>query len=192
MTCIAAIKGANGSIHMAGDRQASYSNNALAMAEPKVMARNGFVYGVTGSHRTANILRHGFSEPPKLAGQEFMNYMVNSWIPAWVECLQKHGQKEVIHNISNQEAWLMIGHEGRLFIMASDFSMVEEVYPYAAIGCGGNLAKGALAVIESFQEDMPPSARLMAAIGTAILHDSFCGGQIDIVELEFQKEGDRP
>lgn len=184
MTCIAAIKEKDGTIYMAADRQSTAGNMKMASSEPKVFVRGEFAYGVTGAHRIANILRYAFKEPPKAVGQSLMDYFVNSWIPTWTECLHHHGQKQIVHNVTHSEAWLMIGHEGKLMMMAGDFTIIEEEHPYAAIGSGGDFAKGALNVMRQSSDTQNANITLRKAVLAAIEHDTYCSGPVDIIELK--------
>lgn len=179
MTCIAAIKDPNGDIHMGADSQISCGNDLHDAVEPKIFLRNAFLYGVAGPHRIHNILKHSFTEPPRHMHQDAMAYLVNDWVPAWMQCLDRHGQRKIENNLHSQDsAWILIAHDTRLFAVAYDLSVMEVWEPFYAMGSGSDIARGALNILCMIPNELDYHAKLSYAIGAAMRYNAGCGGMM--------------
>lgn len=189
MTCIAAIKAPNGDIHMGADGLISCGYDLHDAVEPKIFLRNAFLYGVAGPHRIHNILKHSFSEPPKAVNQDAMTYLVNDWVPAWMNCLDRHGQRQIKNNLHSQDgAWILIAHDMRLFAVAYDLSVMEVWEQFYAMGSGSDIARGALSILCLFPNEFDYMAKINYAINAASRYNAGCGGVTNYLVLENPKK----
>jgi ATP-dependent protease HslVU (ClpYQ) peptidase subunit len=91
--------------------------------------------------------------------------MVNAFVEATRECL-KTGGAATREKEAEQGGTFLVGVRGRLFIVESDYQVVEPVAPFAAIGSGAPYALGSLATSRG-----APAARVKQALTVA---ERFC------------------
>ena len=58
----------------------------------------------------------------------------------------------------------LVGYEGRLFYVGSDYQVGESVDPYDAVGCGSDYAKGAMAAMIQLQSVGDPKQMIEIAL----------------------------
>jgi ATP-dependent protease HslVU (ClpYQ) peptidase subunit len=80
---------------------------------------------------------------------------------------------------------LLVGFQGRLFILAGSYGVVEAGHAYNAIGSGDELALGALYATR----DLPPERRLRLALRAAARHDVYVSAPFQIERLPAGGEG---
>lgn len=147
-TCVVAIKRKDtGDICMAGDSAGSSGWKTATFKDEKVFKKGSFLYGYTSSYRMGQLLQYELSEPDVGEHQDISTYMRTTYIDAVRECFKGAGYASVD---SNKESGgiFMVAFRGRLFVVESNFQVLEPDYPYYAIGCGQETALGALRVIE--------------------------------------------
>jgi ATP-dependent protease HslVU (ClpYQ) peptidase subunit len=82
---------------------------------------------------------------------------------------------------------LLVGFQGRLFILDGAYGVVEGRHGYNAIGSGQELALGALYATR----DLPPERRLRLALRAAARHDVYVSAPFQIERLPATPEEDR-
>jgi hypothetical protein len=107
-----------------------------------------FVVGGVGSPRLIQLMQYGFNLP--LRGEEALNtYMVNTFIPAWIDFLDNSGALYVKDSVSQMEDTSFIfGIGPNLFTMYGDFQIAHHTDEYSAIGAGEEFALGSLFTTE--------------------------------------------
>lgn len=164
MTCIVGVR-QNGKVWLGGD-SAGIAGWELRAVDLKVFQRGPFLYGVAGSVRVSNLIRYAFQPPAPLMSLSI--YMVTTWIDALRDCLKAGGVAGKNNEVEElTDSALLVGIQGRLFSVYSDYQVSEDQAAYAGVGCGAATALGALAV--SWQ--LPPAARCRAALRAAELHN---------------------
>ena len=170
MTCIVALKAKKGTRHqvvMGGDSAAVSRLDVCVRKDPKVFRSGGFVIGYAGSFRMGQLLRFKL-RPPPVKRKDLFEYMCTVFIDEVRKILKKGGFTEIDNNVEHGGVFL-VGARGRIFEIESDFQVGEAMADYAAIGCGGCYALGALAASSGLE----PGARVMQALGIA---EKFSGG----------------
>jgi hypothetical protein len=147
MTCIVGLV-ENGVIYMGGDSAACDSSSLQIIREPKVFKKDDFLFGVSGNPRMSDILRYNFEIPRKDINESILGYMHQYFIPELKECLSENGILIKRDEITSSDAWVMIGYEGRLFILESHFHLSESSLNYNAVGSGMDAALGCLYGLE--------------------------------------------
>jgi len=147
MTCIVGIETSKGVI-IGGD-SAGVAGYALRVrADEKVFTRTGgradWVFGFTSSFRMGQLIRHAFSPPlvPE-KDEDIDKYMVTVFIDALRECFKDGGYLEK-YDAAESGGTFLVGVRGRLYEIESDFQVARPSTGYEAVGCGGNIAIGAL------------------------------------------------
>lgn len=152
MTCIVGV--ADGENVWIGADSASGGDDGWAIARvtsPKVFplqmkgTHQRLLIGYTSSFRMGQILQHHLELPEKripVPGHEEW-YVIDPLIPLIRAALKEHGFTKIEHNEETGGVFL-IGLQGHLFRIDSDFHVRERVESYEAIGCGVNFALGSL------------------------------------------------
>lgn len=185
MTVIASIID-NGTIWMASDQQSS--GWAKLIHECFKVFRNGdFLIGVSGNVRIINLLRHSFEPPKRHPDVDIEKFMATEFVNAMRLCLQNGGQLENSKGVESAWQEIIVGHQGKIFIVASDFSVVPLKAPWMATGSGDAVALGSLWATSTLE--WTPEQRLENAVQAAIAMDVYCGGRPEIMCLPGKKEG---
>jgi ATP-dependent protease HslVU (ClpYQ) peptidase subunit len=153
-----------GRVWMGGD--SAFSNMAtheiIACSNQKVFKVGAFLVGVCGSARVADVLRYSFTAPKHARRLEVGRYMRTVFLDAAREAFRRSGlyQKDEPEKI---DAQVLLGYRGRLFVLEEDLHIHEAIDDFAAIGSGGQVASGAMAVTRS----AAPRKRILSAMQAA-------------------------
>lgn len=152
MTCIAGV--ADGKNVWIGGDSASGGEDGWAIARvvaPKVFplqikgTNQRLLIGYTSSFRMGQIIQYHLrlpDNPIPVPGLE-QRYVIDPLIPLIRAALKEHGFTKIEHNEETGGVFL-IGLQGHLFRIDSDFHVRERLDGYEAIGCGAAFALGAL------------------------------------------------
>jgi len=163
MTCIAGIA-RRGTVWIGGDSAGANSSWQLQLrAEPKVFRSGPFLIGYTTSFRMGQLLAHALHPPERLASRDLMTFMVTDFVDAVRSCLKAGGFAKAEHGVESAGEFL-VGIEGRLFCVQSDYNVGETADGLAACGCAEHAALGAL---HALGERVAPERRIERALEIA-------------------------
>jgi ATP-dependent protease HslVU (ClpYQ) peptidase subunit len=111
---------------------------------PKVFRNDGMLIGSCGNARQGQLLRWALKVPDHDPRLDIEKYMVKTFIDAVRECFKAGGVGKLDNNVESNLGAFIVGYRGRLFIVYSDYQVRMPVKPYAAVGCGDQIANGAL------------------------------------------------
>lgn len=156
-----------GRVHLGGDSAGVSGYRLTVRRDPKTFTTGPYVMGFTTSFRMGQLLHHAFKAPHPEGNLD--RFMVTTFIDALRTCLKDGGwaQKE-----SEQEraGSFLIGIHSRLYAIDADYQVGEPADGYTAVGCGDELALGALHATATL--GMKPRARLTAALAAADHHSA--------------------
>lgn len=182
MTCIVGLIH-DGTVYIGGDSAGIAGYSLTVRADEKVFANGPFLMGFTTSFRMGQLLRykltpptHPYVEPGQL--MDVPKYMVTCFIDAVRECLKAGGYAEKL-NEQESGGKFLVGYSGRLFIIDSDYQVGESLDGYAAVGCGADIALGALHATMTVE----PRTRVMRALAAAERHSAGVRGPF-VIELQ--------
>jgi ATP-dependent protease HslVU (ClpYQ) peptidase subunit len=121
------------------------------------------------------LLRWSFA-PPKPDTARLDRFMVTEFVDAARAALKAGGWAKKDSEQEEGGQWL-VGVAGRLFEICGDYQVAEPTVGYAAIGCGGQIAHGALHATPT----MPPRRRLQLALEAAAHHSAGVHGPFTYV-----------
>ena len=170
MTCIIGVVN-DGKVYIGGDSAATAGLSLILRADEKVFINDRFVMGFTTSFRMGQILRYKFSPPKPHKNEDLMEYMVTDFIDALRSCLKSAGYAQK-NNEEESGGTFLVGVGGRLFSVEDDYQVGETMCGYHAVGCGHDLAKGALHVTPKAD----PKPRILAALEAAAFHSAGVSG----------------
>jgi ATP-dependent protease HslVU (ClpYQ) peptidase subunit len=117
-----------------------------------------FVVGFSGNFAVGQFLRFDFHWDP-------VSYPIERWLITVVQPKLKH---KIVKRFEKSEEWnLLIGIEGRIFLLSPCGDVEETIKPFAAIGSGSDCAMGALEALYLTNVDMPSWERVETALYAA-------------------------
>jgi ATP-dependent protease HslVU (ClpYQ) peptidase subunit len=161
MTCIAGVVQDN-KVYIGADSAGVANLSLIVRADRKVFRNGEFVMGFTSSFRMGQLLRYSFIPPKRHVDSDVDKFMATDFIDAVRNCLKAGGYAEK-HAESERAGVFLVGYAGRLFRIECDYQVGEALDGYDAIGCGGEVALGALFATLSH----PPRERLEIALRAA-------------------------
>jgi ATP-dependent protease HslVU (ClpYQ) peptidase subunit len=165
VTCIAGVVD-HGGVWIGADSASADDQWALSIVRNvKVFKREAadgtWLFGFTWSWRMGQLLEHAL-KLPGIGSLDLYAYMVTEFVDAVRDCL-KTGGFATKDKEAESGGQFMVGHAGRLFLIHSDYQVAEPADPFTAIGCGANVALGALHALGHVE----PTPRIMAALTAA-------------------------
>lgn len=161
MTCIAGLV-AEGKVWMGADSAGASGYDLKVRADKKLVVIGQFLMGFTTSFRMAQVLSHGFTPPQRHPDRDVMAFMVCEFIDSVRNALKAAGYARKDSEVESGGDFL-VGYEGRLFHICSDYQVAESADAFNAVGCGAAYAQGSL----FSTPDLPPHARIAMALRAA-------------------------
>jgi hypothetical protein len=132
-----------------------------------VFQRGPYLMGFTTSFRMGQLLRWSL-EAGEPTG-DLDEFMATVFVDAVRKCLKDGGFAK--KDAEREEGGtFLVGVNGRLFTVHNDYQVAAQVSPYAAVGCGADIALGALYATQPGAGD--PSGRLLLALAAAERHSA--------------------
>lgn len=155
-------------IYIGGDSAGIDNYDLVIRADEKVFSVGPYIMGFCGSFRVGQLLRYSLT-PPAPRAKDLSRFMATTFVDAVRKCLSDGGAAFKEHG-TEQGGTFLVGVKGRLFCIESDYQVGEAEHPFMAIGCGAQIAHGAL---YAQSKTMPPKARVLQALEAA---QRFSGG----------------
>lgn len=171
MTCIVAIEH-EGKVWMGGDSAATRDDDIVCRSNEKVFINGEFIIGYSGSFRIGQILQYAF-KPPKqnLFKQTDMEYMVVDFIDALRKTLKEKGAMMEEKEGDAQDSEFIVGYQGKIYVIESDFNVGRPLHNYASCGVGMDYALGCLynmpeemSVVSQIEKALSASAEFCSAV----------------------------
>lgn len=179
MTCIVGLVHGD-RVYIGGDSAGVAGYSLTVRSDPKVFVNKGFAMGFTSSFRMGQLLRFKFTPPPVPEGKDPYAYMVDDFVEEVRKCLRAGGylKKE---NDREEGGTFLVGWRGALYEIDSDMQVGISGEPFAAVGCGYDLAKGALAAILTTRKGSMPVVAIKHALEIAEAHSAGVRGPFTVV-----------
>lgn len=163
MTCVVGLVD-SGRVWMGADSAGMDDRYAMQIRkDPKVFRVGGTVFGFTSSFRMGQLLAHSL-RLPDLPGRsdDLMGWMVGTLIGEVRRTLKDGGYARKDAE-QEQGGVFLVGIRGRLFMVDCDYQVGETICGYNAVGCGDQIALGALFA----SPDRSPHERVLTALSAA-------------------------
>lgn len=177
MTCIAGVVH-DGKVYIGGDSAGVGGYSLSVRADEKVFVNGSFLFGFTSSFRMGQVLQYAFKPPKRYSDKSIMEFMVTDFIDAIREAFKGAGVAKKDSEVETCGNFL-VGYEGRLFNIMDDYQVGEAACGYDAIGCGMDIALGALHV----SGDVEPNSRIRGALAAAEQHSAGVRGPFKILNI---------
>lgn len=130
-----------GRVFVGGD-SAGVDDLALTVrADTKVFRTGPYLFGFTTSFRMGQLIRYALV-PPEPKGR-LDRFMSTVFIDSLRDCLKAGGWARK-DNEREEGGTFLVGVRGRLFTVYGDYQVASAADGYAAVGCGDQIALGAL------------------------------------------------
>ena len=151
-----------GKVYIGGDSAGVSGLSLTVRADAKVFRKDRYVFGFTTSFRMGQLLRYSLTLP-KPAG-ELDAFMATVFVDALRECLKNGGwaRKE---NEREEGGTFLVGVKGRLYAVYDDYQVAKAADGFAAVGCGDEIALGALYATAG--TGLGPRKRVVRALAAA-------------------------
>jgi ATP-dependent protease HslVU (ClpYQ) peptidase subunit len=176
MTCIVGLVD-KGDVYIGGDSAGVAGLSLSIRADEKVFGNGPFIMGFTSSFRMGQLLRYKFSPPAQTVHQDDMEYMVTSFIDACRTCFSQNGFGDKEATVGGT---FLVGYKSQLYTVEGDYQVGKLHAPFDAVGCGSDLALGALYA----SEGQPPEKRINLALAAASTFSAGVAPPFVILRLE--------
>ncbi len=156
MTCIVGLE-QNGKAFMGGDSASGADNTVRVVLTEKIFRKGQFIIGYTSSFRMGQILHYCVDFPASAVYDE--SYMVGQFVEAVRKKFKDFGFSKIESNEETGGSFL-VGVDGKIWQVESDFQVSRPSDGMSAIGCGSDFALGALKALDK----LPPEERLLNAL----------------------------
>lgn len=174
MTCIVGMVSGN-AIYMGADSAGSNNFSYTIRKDPKVFINNEFLIGYTSSFRMGQLLMYcDLPKPKKSDKKDLFKFMVSKFIPVVRELL-KDGGYSVVNSNEESGGVFLVGVNGRLFKIESDFQVNENGLGFDSCGCGEHAAMASMITSEKIKNKKcsEPCDRIVMALESA--ESIYCG-----------------
>lgn len=154
----------DGKVYMGGDSQTTrhWTQGILRHSKVFYLPKAGLLVGCTGLSRYVDIVKYHADVELTTQRHDILEKLVTVFVPSVREALKTHAASMTENGQEHaDESCMLIGYQHRLFVLDSKFSVTEYERGFDAIGSGGDIALGAMAVLSS---RMNPEARIKRAL----------------------------
>jgi ATP-dependent protease HslVU (ClpYQ) peptidase subunit len=144
MTTIIAAQNEKGDIKFAWDSQVSYGHRHLDGIE-KVFRNGPVTFGVSGTVRTLDILKH-MKVPPRGKGKDTHKWIVKTLVPAIIKELKSVDAGYMENGQIDSESSVIISVDDQVGVLSGDFAFIQDAIGVYGVGTGSAFALGAMSV----------------------------------------------
>lgn len=163
MTCVIGfVDEKNRKMYIGADSAGVSGNSISRRRDEKVFRTEEMLVGFTSSFRMGQLLRYGWNPPEQWLMEDTYEYMVTRFIDSVRERF-KNGGFAKSENGEEVGGCFIVMNQGKIFTIESDYQVGEQIAPYAAVGCGAEIALGSLFSTNGMLAKMRIETALMAA-----------------------------
>lgn len=178
MTCIAGVV-EDGTVWMGADSAGvRIGDYGLTIRADGKLFRNGpMLFGFTSSFRMGQVLQHALTVPDRHPKTAIEKYMATTFVDA-VRAALKAAGFATRKDEGEQGGTFMVGYGGRLFTVHDDYQIGEALHGIDAVGCGYQIAQGAL-----YASALRGEARVKQALDAAEQYSAGVRGPFRILSV---------
>ena len=158
MTCIVGLVH-EGHVYIGADSAGIDGLSLTVRADEKVFSNGEFLMGFCGSFRMGQLLRYSLKPPRRYEAEPVNKYLVVDFVDEVRKCLKDGGYASKKDETESGGCFLL-GYQGQLFQVEGDYQVGHTELPFDAIGCGQDIARGALYATQGL--DIPKERVLQA------------------------------
>lgn len=177
MTCIVGIEHAGG-VLIGGDSAGLSGWSKTIRADEKVFTVGPYVMGFTSSFRMGQLLRYRFNAPTPDTW-DVDRFMATTFMDA-VRAALKDGGWAKTKEGQEEGGDFLVGINGRLYEIRSDYQFGRSTTAYQAVGCGYDIALGSLHTTAKL--GLEPADRARHALEAAADLSGGCAAPFTIID----------
>jgi len=185
MTCIVGVVYGQ-HVWIGGDSAgADVYHTIYTRTDPKVFRKGEMAFGFTTSFRMGQLIRYKMDvplDPLHNAKLDVHKYLAVDFMDALRKCLKDGGFAEKDKEAETGGTF-MLGLRGQLYTVESDYQFAQVEQPYAAVGSGAAIARGALYATA----DLMPEDRIRIALEAAAEHNYTVRPPFRLVSTSFEE-----
>lgn len=178
MTCIIGLVD-KGNVYIGGDSAGVAGLSLSIRKDEKVFANGPFIFGFTTSFRMGQLLRYKFDPPKQTVNQDDITYMVTDFVDAIRKCFTDNGFGKMIDKTTNEGGSFLVGYQGNLYTIESDFQVAMQAQGFDSVGCGSDIALGAMYAAKTKK----PTERITIALEAASTFSAGVAPPFKIIKL---------
>lgn len=183
MTCIIGLT-QDGKVYIGADSLASSGNDKFIRSQSKVFRFGDFLIACTGNSRIPDLIRTSLSIKSQRRSDYSENdfaYIANDFVGALRLLLSDSGHLHTEHGVDNMpdNSSLLLGYNGELYEVYSDFGVGVYINGMVAIGAGSDFALGAMLAMPN----KPPVERILEALRISAQACAFVSEPFNIMIL---------
>lgn len=191
MTCVVGIE-KDGIVYIGAD-SAAIDAGTLSIstrADEKVFLAGDdeILVGFSGSFRVGQLLRYALEFPEASRKKSPMAFMVTDFMNAVRQLQSVHGALKKENEEESHDGPFLVGYAGKLYCIESDFQVGCPADGYDALGCGSQIALGALFATKNLK--LTPVERITLALEAASEYSAGVRKPFRILELKHQEHGE--
>ncbi len=181
MTCVLGYKTEN-SIIMAAESASicECSLDKKIRIDEKLFVRDNMIFAFSGSWRMGQILKYSLFIPNQPKGMSDHEYMCSLFVDEVILVFEEK-KFGTIDNNEVSGGFFLVGYNGNIYVIESDFQVGVENTPYHAMGCGESFSLGCLHALEGTH--MSPKDKLTKALDAACKFSAGCQAPYTYAEL---------
>jgi len=185
MTCIVGLE-QDGIIYVGADSAGvdEYTLSICSRADEKVFLSDdgSYIVGFSGSFRIGQLIRYAMSPPSQKVDQDDMSYIVTDFIDALRTMQKDKGSMKKENELEEHSSSFILGFNGKLYVIESDFSVGRPLENYASVGCGSSIAMGAMYATQ--HAPYSPEDRIKCALSAAAAYNAGVRPPFHVLKLE--------
>ncbi len=179
MTCIVGLV-ENGKVYIGGDSAGVAGLDIVTRTDEKVFKKGNMIFGFTSSFRMGQLLRYSFKIPDHDPRIDDCEYLCSIFIDELMKCFKEKGYAK-INNNEVAGGFFLLGYNGNLYKIESDFQVGMAIDKFDACGCGESFALGALKANQ--KNKITPKERIIKALEVAEYFSAGVRSPFNIVSI---------
>jgi ATP-dependent protease HslVU (ClpYQ) peptidase subunit len=152
----------SGVVYIGGDSAGVSGMSLTVRGDAKVFRKGRYLFGFTTSFRMGQLIRYSLTLPKPTGNLDA--FMATTFVDAVRDCL-KAGGWAAKENDREEGGTFLVGVRGQLFAVYDDYQVAKAADGFAAVGCGDQIALGALFATDG--TGMGPRRRVKTALAAA-------------------------
>ena len=154
---------------MGGDSAGTSETDIKIRLDPKVffVDKKRFLIGFTSSFRMGQLLNFSLKPTLQMKAQSDYEYMCTDFVNSVRKCFRDGGYmgKDKTDGEREEGGSFLVGYQGTLYQIESDFQVGINQDPYCSIGCGEGYAHGIM--LNTAKLGLSPKKRITLALEAA-------------------------
>lgn len=181
MTCIIGYVD-EGVVYIGGDSASVSGLDMMVREDSKVFRKGKMIFGFAGSFRMGQLLRYSLKIPNQTSEQSDFGYLCTSFISAVKNCFKDNEYSPIKDSVPSGGCFLL-GYQGKLYQIHSDFQVSETSSKFDTCGCGEDYAKGAMEVLDKQDLGLTAKTKIFKALAVAEKFSIGVSGPFNIISL---------